>query len=118
MADDAGRRGWFDWLPWRGREPEPEPLLILGMEPFTALLVLVAVLGLAVAIYYRPRAVLTGFAEMLGSTLGFVVGVIAVGGIAVAGVAIVYDVSALAILAILAVVGLIALFGFLSDGGV
>lgn len=118
MADDSGRRGWFDWLPWRDREPEPEPMLVLGMEPLTALLVLVAMLGLAVAIYYRPRAVLTGFAEMLGSTLGFVVGVIAVGGIAVAGAAIVYDVSALAILAILAVVGLIALFGFLSGGDV
>ena len=117
MADDAGRRGWFDWLPWRTKEPEPEPLLILGMDPLVALCALVAIVAIAVALYHRPRAFMTGFSMMVGNTVGFFVGIIAIGGLVVAGATVIFDLSAAVMLAILAVVVLIALVGFFAGGG-
>ena len=131
MEDDNGGGGWFDWLPWRKREGQPEPeaaterggwldalpwrreaaepgpeaaidtVTVLGMDPFLALTLLIGVLGAGIALYYKPRAFMRGFAEVMGGAVGAVVGTI-VGG---------------SVLVILAIVGAIALFGFFAGGG-
>ena len=121
MAKERDGGGWFDWLPWRGKEPEPEPVVeamtVLGMDPLFALILLVAVLGSGVALYTKPHAFMRGFAEVLGGAMGAIIGTI-VGGAVLVGAAVVYfDAAGVSILVILAIVGVIALFGFLAGGG-
>lgn len=112
------RSGWFDWLPWRKTEAEPvvEPMTVLGMDPLIALVLLVGVVGLAVALYHRPRAVLRGFAEMMGEISGAIAAMVLAGVVIAGGLAVAFDIGGMAILVALAIVGVIALIG-LAGGG-
>ena len=112
------RSGWFDWLPWRRAEPEPVagPMTVLGMEPLTALLLLVGVLGLAFALYYRPRAVLRGFTAMMGEISGAVAAIVLTGVVIAGGLAVALDVGGLTVLVVLAIIGVIALIGWAAGG--
>ena len=111
--------GLRDWLPWRSKEaePAPEPLTVLGMDPLVALLVLIGVLGAAIAFYYHPRAFMRGFAEVMGHMSGAFIAVIA-GGAVLAGSAVIFlDSAGIGLLILFAVIGVIVVFGFLIGGG-
>ena len=110
--------GLRDWLPWRSKEPEPtpEPMTVLGMDPLVALLVLIGVLGAAIAFYYHPRAFMRGFAEMMGNISGAFVGVIAGGAVLVGSAVVFIDSAGISALLIFAVIGVVAVFGILSGG--
>ena len=106
--------GLRDWLPWRSKEAEPDPMTVLGMDPLVALLVLVGVLGAGIAFYYHPRAFMRGFAEVMGHMSGAVIGVIAGGAVLVGSAVVFLDSAGVAALIFFAVIGVIVVFGFLS----
>jgi hypothetical protein len=122
MAQETGRPGLFDWLPWRGERPEPESgaeaVQILSMDPLVVLILVAALLAAGFTLYYRPRVFMRSFAETVGGTVGTIVGTIAGVGIVVAGAVVYFDAAGLSLLVIVAIVVAIVLFGFFVGGDV
>ena len=113
------KSGWFDWLPWRKKEAEPEPLFDgaswLESNAVLTLVLILSLLAAAIAIYRDPRVFWHGMASMLGEMVGAIIAFVVVAA-AVAGAAIViFDVNAIAVVVVLVIAGAIMLFA-LSGG--
>lgn len=77
-----GEKAW--WQFWKKAEAQPavEEFTILGQEPIGAIIMVVILLVLGYSIYENPRWFFRGLAE----SVGWVVGLVAVGAVIGAGV--------------------------------